>query len=97
MPTTVPDLLRCAPYLPVADLEAAAGHYATVLGFRQDYVGGSPPHFAILSRDGLTLMLRVVSDAGKICPNEAQGGTWDVFYWVKQRPGVIRRVPRSGR
>jgi catechol 2,3-dioxygenase-like lactoylglutathione lyase family enzyme len=27
-------------------------------------------------------MFRRVSDPGLIRPNEAQGGTWDVFYWV---------------
>ena len=48
-----PQLLRSAPYFPVGDLEHAAEHYERVLGFHRDYVGGSPPHFAILSRDGL--------------------------------------------
>lgn len=81
-PPAKPALLRGAPYLPVADLEVTSSHYVTVLGFTQNYLGGSPPHFAILSRDGLALMLRVVGDPAKICPNEDQGGTWDVFYWV---------------
>ena len=51
-----PQLLRSAPYFPVGDLEHAAEHYERVLGFHRDYVGGSPPHFAILSRDGLPIM-----------------------------------------
>jgi len=88
MSSAAPKLLRSAPYLPVADLAAAAAHYVTVLGFRQDYLGGSPAHFAILSRDGLTLMLRLVADASKIRPNESQGGTWDVFYWVSDADGL---------
>jgi uncharacterized glyoxalase superfamily protein PhnB len=27
-------------------------------------------------------MLKRVADASRIHPNEAQGGTWDVFFWV---------------
>ena len=75
-------LLRGAPYFPVADLEKAACYYESVLGFRRDYQGGSPPHFAILSRDGLPIMLRLVDDPAKISPNPRQGGTWDVLFWV---------------
>ncbi len=48
----------CAPYFPVADLEKSVDHYERVLGFHRDYVGGKPPRFAILSRDGLPIMLR---------------------------------------
>jgi len=76
-------LLRSAPYFPVGDVEQAAQHYERVLGFHRDYVGGSPPHFAILSRDGLAIMLRMVPAPDRIVPNESQGGTWDAFFWVR--------------
>jgi catechol 2,3-dioxygenase-like lactoylglutathione lyase family enzyme len=75
-------LLRCAPYFPVADVEQSAGYYQRVLGFRLDYAGGSPPRFAIVSRDGLPLMLRKVIAPERIRPSEQQGGTWDAFFWV---------------
>ncbi len=78
-----PQLLRSAPYFPVGDVEHAAEHYERVLGFHRDYVGGSPPHFAILSRDGLAIMLRMVPAPDRIVPNEGQGGTWDAFFWVR--------------
>ena len=78
-----PQLLRSAPYFPVADLEQSAVHYERVLGFHRDYVGGAPPQFAILSRDGLPIMLRVVPAPERISPNERQGGTWDAFFWVR--------------
>ena len=82
--STVPQrqLLRSAPYFPVTDVETSAAHYEQVLGFRRQYSAGSPLEFAILERDGLSIMLRRVADAAKISPNEAQGGTWDVFFWV---------------
>ena len=75
-------LHRSAPYFPVADVEQSARYYETVLGFRRDYIAGQPAVFAILSRDGLAIMLRLVADPGKIVPSEAQGGTWDAFFWV---------------
>jgi catechol 2,3-dioxygenase-like lactoylglutathione lyase family enzyme len=78
-----PQLLRSAPYFPVADIEPSAAHYESVLGFRCEYTGGTPPHFAIVSRDGFSIMLRVVPAADRIIPNERQGGTWDVFFWVR--------------
>jgi catechol 2,3-dioxygenase-like lactoylglutathione lyase family enzyme len=80
---TSPQLLRSAPYFPVADVERSAGHYERVLGFEREYTGGSPPMFAILSRDGLPIMLRRVAAPGDIRPNEKQGGTWDAFFWVR--------------
>ena len=76
-------LLRCAPYFPVADVEHAARHYERMLGFTREYVAGSPPQFAIMTRDGLSIMLRLVPDAARIVPNEHQGGTWDAFFWVR--------------
>ena len=38
--------------------------------------------FAIVSRDGFPLMLRLVEDPSRVIPNEKQGGTWDAFFWV---------------
>jgi len=56
----VSQLLRSAPYFPVADVERSAAHYERVLGFRREYTAGSPPQFAILGRDALPIMLRLV-------------------------------------
>ena len=89
-------LLRSAPYFPVADLERSAAHYVQVLGFHQDYVGGSPPEFAILSRDGLSIMLRVVPKPERIVPNEKQGGTWDVFFWVSDARTLYAELKANG-
>ena len=75
-------LLRSAPYFPVADVELSASYYERVLGFQREYSAGAPPQFAILSRDGLAIMLRLVPKPELICPNEKQGGTWDAFFWV---------------
>ena len=89
-------LLRSAPYFPVADLGQSADHYERVLGFRRDYVGGTPPVFAILSRDGLSIMLRLVAAPEQIRPNEKQGGTWDVFFWVRDADALHAELKANG-
>ena len=73
-------LKRCAPYLPVRDVRSAADFYREKLNFSIEYMAGEPPEFAIVSRDGHPVMFRRVD--GAIVPNEAQGGTWDIFFWV---------------
>jgi hypothetical protein len=75
------NIVRSAPYFPVHDVSAAVRYYETVLGFQQEYSVGTPAIFAIVSRDGFPLMLRLV--AQPIAPNEKQGGTWDAFFWVR--------------
>jgi catechol 2,3-dioxygenase-like lactoylglutathione lyase family enzyme len=75
-------LLRCAPYFPVADVKASAEFYERVFGFKAEYLAGDPPEFAICSRDGLPVMLRRVAAPELIRPAEAQGGSWDAFFWV---------------
>lgn len=89
-------LIRSAPYFPVADVEQSAAHYERVLGFRREYVGGSPPQFAILTRDGLPIMLRLVSKPEQISPNEKQGGTWDAFFWVRDVKGLCAELRANG-
>src|SRR2546427_1589176 len=89
-------LLRSAPYFPVADLEQSAAHYERVLGFHCEYSGGPPPQFAILSRDGLAIMLRVVPTPERISPNEKQGGTWDAFFWVRDARALHAELRANG-
>lgn len=88
-------LTRSAPYFPVLDLEGAVHHYTTVLGFGLDYAGGEPMEFAILSRDGLAIMLRRVREV-VIAPNEAQGGTWDAFFWVEGLQALFNEMESAG-
>jgi uncharacterized glyoxalase superfamily protein PhnB len=91
-----PQLLRSAPYFPVANIERSAEHYEQVLGFQREYVAGSPAVFAILSRDGLPVMLRLVSAPDRISPNEGQGGTWDAFFWVRDARALHAELAARG-
>jgi hypothetical protein len=91
-----PQLLRGAPYFPVIDVENTADHYKNVLGFAVDYAAGSPAEFAILARDGLSIMLRRVAASDTIVPNEKQGGTWDVFFWVRDARTLHHELSSKG-
>ena len=89
-------LLRGAPYFPVTDLAASAEHYERVFGFEREYVGGTPPEFAILSRDGQPIMLKLVPRSSRLSPNEQQGGTWDVFFWVRDARALHAELAGNG-
>jgi uncharacterized glyoxalase superfamily protein PhnB len=90
------NLFRSAPYFPVGDVEKSASHYERVFGFAREYAAGSPPQFAIMTRDGLSIMLRLVPDASRVAPNEAQGGTWDVFFWVRDVRALHQELVGNG-
>jgi len=89
-------ILRSAPYFPVPDVAKSASHYERVFGFTPEYSAGSPPEFAMVSRDGFTIMLRLVPDAAAIVPNERQGGTWDVFFWARDVDSLHDELQSKG-
>jgi catechol 2,3-dioxygenase-like lactoylglutathione lyase family enzyme len=88
--------LRSTPYFPVKDVARSAEHYERVFGFRPEYIAGAPPEFAILSRDGLGIMLRLVPASEQVIPNERQGGTWDVFFWVSDAQALHAELRANG-
>jgi len=47
-PERTGQLLRSAPYFPVADVEHSAAHDERVPGFTREYVADTPPQFAVL-------------------------------------------------
>ncbi len=87
---------RGAAYFPVADVTKTGDYYRDRLGFLPEYVGGAPPQFAIYSRNGCALMFRLVSNADLIRPMEAQGGTWDAFFWVTAIESLFAEMVRAG-
>lgn len=91
-----PRLLKAASYFPVADVARSMSYYQEVLGFAVDYSAGNPPQFAICSRDGLSIMLRRVEHPERICPSEAQGGTWDAFFWVDDAQALHAQLADAG-
>ena len=84
------------PILMVRSLERSLDYYQRVLGFRREYVAGTPAEFAIASRDGLPIMLRRVSAPDLIRAIEKQGGTWDAFFWVSDARALHAELSASG-
>jgi hypothetical protein len=64
--------ISSAPVVFVRDVRASAEHYRDTMGFRFDGFHGDPPSFVILSRDGLCVMLKSVSDHSAIIPRGAK-------------------------
>jgi len=95
-PASPPRFLRGAPYFPVADVAATAAYYQTTFGFRLEYSAGEPPEFAIVSRNGIAVMLRRVLAPSRIRPMEMQGGTWDAFFWVTGVDGLAAELTAAG-
>jgi uncharacterized glyoxalase superfamily protein PhnB len=89
-------ILRSAAYFPVRDVARIGAYYDDVLGFACEYAAGDPPEFAIHSRGGSAIMFRRVTDPDRICPNEKQGGTWDVFFWVDDVDVLYRELSLVG-
>jgi|SRR5436190_7760955 len=89
-------LIRIAAYFPVADVATTSTYYERIFGFKRDYIAGEPPQFAIMSRDGLPIMLRLVENPRKIAPNESQGGTWDAFFWVRDVAALFDELKANG-
>ena len=41
------EIIRSAPYFPVADVASIGAYYRDVLGFQCEYAAGDPPEFAL--------------------------------------------------
>jgi uncharacterized glyoxalase superfamily protein PhnB len=95
-PTRHAGIVRSATYFPVQEVPAIGAYYRDVLGFRCEYSAGNPPEFAVYRRGGCAIMFRRVSEPGRICPNERQGGTWDVFCWVDDVDALHDELARNG-
>jgi uncharacterized glyoxalase superfamily protein PhnB len=95
-PAPQANIVRSAPYFPVPDVASIGVYYRDVLGFRCEYSAGEPPEFALHSRNGWAVMFRRVREPGLICPNERQGGTWDVFFWVDDVEALHEELTRKG-
>ena len=89
-------VFRSAPYFPVANVGASSAFYQDVLGFKIEYIAGSPAEFAMCSRDGFAVMLRRVSSPDLIRPVEGQGGTWDAFFWVDDAAALHAELAGRG-
>lgn len=75
----------------VDNVESTKDFYVQQLGFQVDWIG-DPPFFAILSRDGVTIMIRQLRKPDLKRPNRIAyleagwhtdgANAWDTYIWV---------------
>lgn len=76
-------LTASAPVFLVRDVVAAANHYRDTMGFGYERFYGDPPHFVILHRDGMYLMLKQADDPAHIVPLwTVSDKLWNAYFWV---------------
>ncbi|MAS36567.1 MAG: bleomycin resistance protein [Anaerolineaceae bacterium] len=81
----------------VADVVKAANYYRDKLGFQYDRLWGDPPNFAIVQRDGCSVMLSQVEDAAKVVPNwTVVDKMWDLYFWVDDVDAIYAEMQASG-
>ena len=74
-----------SPLFVVSDLQQALTFYCERLGFEVTYQAPAPdPFFAIVARDGVQLMLKVVAEDIGALPNRSRHpyGGWDAYIHV---------------
>ncbi|MEX2165422.1 MAG: VOC family protein [Methyloceanibacter sp.] len=84
-----------SPVLLVADVVKAAEYYERRLGFTVRVVG-EPPNFAIVRRDGSSIMLNQVETGAAIHPNAGYDGRYDVYVRVSNADVLFQEIKARG-
>ena len=95
MPTA--KITASAPILLVKDIFEAAAYFRDKLGFGDQQLYNTPPSFAIIRRDGFTIMLSQVSADITIVPHwKIVDKMWDVYFWVDDVEALYAEFNQSG-
>ncbi len=89
----------------VDNVEETKNYYVQKLGFQVDWIG-DPPLFAILSRDGVTVMIRQLKEPNLKRPNNipyTQAGwdakgvfAWDSYIWLEDVDSLYQEYLNNG-
>lgn len=86
-----------APILLVRDIVKSAAYWDDKLGFTDQQLFGHPPHFAILRRDGFTIMLSQVDAQTTIVPYwQIVEKMWNAYFWVDDVDAIYAEFQASG-
>jgi len=85
-----------AAVLLVRDVLSAANEWRDKLGFTYERFYGEPPSFVILRRDGVSVMLKQVSDPTYVVPHSAVTDVWDAYFWVSDVEGLYAELTARG-
>ena len=84
-----------APVLLVKDILKSAAYFRDKLGFTEQNLYGAPTNFAILRRDGMTVMLSQTDQT--FVPNwRIVEKMWDVYFWVDDAEAIYAEFQNSG-
>jgi uncharacterized glyoxalase superfamily protein PhnB len=86
-----------APVLLVKDILQSAAYFRDKLGFTKQSLYNEPPSFAIIRRDGMTVMLSQVQADQTFVPNwRIVEKMWDVYFWVDDAEAIYAEFQNSG-
>jgi uncharacterized glyoxalase superfamily protein PhnB len=90
-------IIASAPVLLVKDVIQAAEYYRDKLGFIHQTLYNQPVDFAIIRRDGFTLMLSQVEADYAIVPHwQVVEKMWNVYFWVDDVEALYAEFQASG-
>ncbi len=92
-----------APYFIVEDVVATANFYRDKLGFEYERFWGEPPCFAMVRRNGVTIMLKQPATPGSMRHNQiseqekANGDfVWDAYLWIDDADALYAKCQANG-
>jgi uncharacterized glyoxalase superfamily protein PhnB len=86
-----------APILLANDVVAASDHYRDKLGFDHVELFGEPPNFAMVRRDGLTVMLAQKGSGVTHKPNwQVAEKTSNIYFWVDDANALYAELKERG-
>lgn len=93
----MPKITASAPILLVKDVVKAAAYYRDKLGFAEPQLYGEPPNFAMVKRDGFTVMLAQAPADHTIIPHwKIVDKMWNIYFWVDDVETLYADFQRSG-
>ena len=92
-----PKVIASAPILLVKDVVKSAAYWRDKLGFMDQQLFGDPPHFAMVRRNGFTVMLAgVAADQTFVAHYHIVEKMWDAYFWVDDVDAIYAEFQASG-
>jgi hypothetical protein len=86
-----------APILLVKDILKSCTYWRDKLGFTDQKLFGEPPNFAMVKRDGFTVMLaQLDADKTSVPYWQIVEKMWNVYFWVDDAEAIYTEFQKSG-
>ena len=97
--TATRSLESIRPFFIVKDLQTSIAYYRERLGFQVDFQGpADDPYYAGVSRDGIGIMLKVITPDVLPCPNHTrhEWARWDACIYAPDPDALFDEFSRRG-